>query len=170
MVLIVRQHDGWVECHSDPGRGACFDVYLRLEADAGAALLVVAPSSTPRLGHGEAVLLADDNEMLRSLGAAILGQNGYRVLLAEDGQEAVEVFEREGGRVDLVILDLTMLRLSGRECWNGCDGSIRRLGVLFASGYSDEQLTEADRAAIRGFIAKPYREYDLIRAVQDSVL
>ena len=59
--------------------------------------------------------MADDNEMLRSLGAAILRRHGYRVLLAEDGREAVEVYEREGGRIDLVVLDLTMPRLSGRE-------------------------------------------------------
>ena len=108
------------------------------------------------------MLLADDNEMLRLLGAAILRQHGYDVLLAEDGQDAVEMFERAGGRIRLVILDMTMPRLSGRgalERLRRIDPGVR---VLFASGYSADQLTEGDRVRIQGFLGKPYREHDLI--------
>ena len=104
--------------------------------------------------------------MLRSLGATILRHHGYRVLLAEDGQEAVEAYEREGGRIDLVVLDMTMPRLSGREALQRLRQINPRVRVLFASGYSTDQLTEADHAHIQGFIAKPYRERDLIQAVQ----
>ena len=135
----------------------------------GAAPAAADPAAAVKPGRGEVVLLADDNEMLRALGAAMLRHNGYRVLLAEDGQEAVEVFEREAGKVDLVILDMTMPRLSGREALHRLlqrDGGVR---VVFASGYSAEQLSEADRAHIRGFIGKPFRERDLILAVQAAL-
>ncbi len=94
---IVKQHEGWVECRSEPGRGACFDVYLPALPGTAAAAPAVAPSAALTAGRGEVVLLADDNELLRSLGATILRHHGYRVLLAEDGQEAVEAYRARGG-------------------------------------------------------------------------
>ena len=166
---IVKQHEGWVECRSEPGRGACFDVYLPALPGTAAAAPAVAPSAALTAGRGEVVLLADDNELLRSLGATILRHHGYRVLLAEDGQEAVEAYEREGGRIELVVLDMTMPRLSGREALQRLRKINPRVRVLFASGYSAEQLSEADHAHIQGFIAKPYRERDLVQAVQAAL-
>ncbi|HVS40566.1 MAG TPA: ATP-binding protein, partial [Gemmataceae bacterium] len=165
---IVKQHEGWIECRSEPGRGACFDVYLPALAGAQAGP-AVAPSTALTAGSGETVLLADDNEMLRSLGATILRRHSYRVLLAEDGQAAVEIYEREGDKIDLVVLDLTMPRLSGREALHRLRAINPRVRVLFASGYSAEQLTDSDHAHIHGFIAKPYRERDLIQAVQAAL-
>ncbi len=166
---IVKQHEGWVECLSELGRGACFDVYLPALTGPAAAAPAVAPSAALTAGRGEVVLLADDNEMLRSLGATILRHHGYRVLLAEDGQEAVEAYEREDGRIDLIVLDMTMPRLSGREALQQLRQINPHVRVLFASGYSAEQLSEADRVQIQGFIAKPYRERDLIHAVQAAL-
>ena len=166
---IVKQHDGWVECRSEAGRGACFDVYLPRLENAAPAEAAAEPPASGKPGRGEVVLLADDNEMLRSLGAAMLKNNGYRVLLAEDGQQAVELFEREAGKVDLVILDMTMPRLSGREAMHRLLQRDRGVRVVFASGYSADQLTEADRGHIRGFVAKPFRERDLIQAVRAAL-
>ncbi len=128
---IVKQHEGWIECHSEPGRGACFDVYLPALAGPAEVGPAAAPTAALTAGHGEVVLLADDNEMLRLLGATILRHHGYRVLLAEDGQEAVETYEREGGRIDLIVLDLTMPRLSGARRWSGCGRSTRTFGCCF---------------------------------------
>ena len=167
---IVKQHEGWIECASEAGRGACFDVYLPLlKASEGGAEQAIAPSAALTAGRGELVLLADDGEMLRSLGATILSHHGYQVLLAADGQEAVEVYEREGGAIELVILDMTMPRMSGREALQRLKQINPGVRVLFASGYSADQLTEADRTQIMGFVAKPYRERDLIQAVQDAL-
>ena len=165
---IVKQHEGWVECRSEPGRGARFDVYLPRSVEALPAP-AAAPSGPAKPGRGETVLLADDNDMVRSLGVTILGHNGYRVLPAQDGQEAVEVFGREAGKIDLVILDMTMPRLSGREALERLRRMAPGVRVLFASGYSAEQLTDADRARIQGFVGKPFRERDLIQAVQEAL-
>jgi PAS domain S-box-containing protein len=165
---IVRQHDGWVECRSAPGEGACFDVFLpRLTA------AVEAPPPQPitavNPGRGERILLADDNDMVRALGSTLLRQHGFRVLLAVDGQEAVEVFERERGRIDLVLLDLTMPRLSGREALIRIRRMDASVPVVVSSGYSAERLTEAEQAQVHGFLGKPFRERDLIQAVQAAL-
>jgi PAS domain S-box-containing protein len=160
---IVQQHRGWVECASEVGRGTCFDVYLpRVPAAAEAPAAAPAPPAAGR----ETVLLVDDEEMIRKLGGAILRRYGYEVLLAEDGQRAVEVYRDQHARIDLVILDLTMPRLSGRDAFRRLLEVNPAVRVLFASGYSAEQLTDADQRKALGFVNKPYRPEELARVVR----
>jgi len=160
---IVPQHGGWIVCGSEVGRATPFDVYLppAVVIDEAAATVHRSPSS-----GRERVLLVDDEEMIRKIGGTILRRYGYEVLLAEDGQHAVEVYREQAGRIDLVILDPMMPRRSGRDAFRRLleiDPDVR---VLFASAYSAEHLTEADQKRALGFVNKPYRPEDLARVVQ----
>jgi PAS domain S-box-containing protein len=164
---VVQQHHGWIECRSTVGEGTCFDLFLPRHAVAAAD----APSpARPLLARGhETVLLADDEQALRALGQVILQRQGYRVLLAGDGQEALEVFQREGGGVALVVLDLSMPRLSGRDALR----ELRRLDpgvrVLIASGYAPESLSDEEHEQISGFVGKPFRAEDFAAAVRAAL-
>src|SRR5262245_24280513 len=155
---IVKQHRGWLDCDTAPGRGTRFDVYLpRSAAAEQAAAAEAAPAAPQPAGGSETVLLVDDEPLLRGLGRAILERHGYHVVLAEDGEQAVKVYEQRRGRIDLVLLDLTMPRMSGREAFARLlevDPGVR---VLFASGYSAEQVNAAGHPRALGFVAKPYR-------------
>jgi PAS domain S-box-containing protein len=170
---IVKQHRGWVECHSEPGRGTRFDIYLpRLEQVPAAHSPTPAPalaSPAPSPGGTETVLLADDNAMLRNLAATLLGRNGFQVLLAEDGQEAVELYRKERDHIDLVVLDLIMPRLSGQDALRELRQINPDLRAVFVSGYADTQVDESEKAGVLGFINKPYRERDLIQAVRTAL-
>lgn len=105
--------------------------------------------------------------MIRDLGRVVLESAGFRVLTATDGVDAVEVFSRERPWIDLVVLDVTMPRMSGRDAFRHISRLDPTARVLFSTGYSAEELTELDDTA--GLLAKPYRPHELLAAVRDAL-
>ena len=167
---IVKQHQGWIDCASVVNDGARFDIYLPRCQPEATARTAVPPSLCPQHGT-ETILLADDEPMIRNLGRTILQSYGYQVHLAEDGLKAVEIYQREKAHIDLVILDLTMPQLSGRDAFRQLLQIDPEVRVLFASGYSAEHVSDLERERILGFVAKPYRPEDLaftVRSVLDQ--
>jgi DNA-binding response OmpR family regulator len=115
----------------------------------------------------EAVLLADDEDLVRELGQRILQKNGYVVLTATNGVEALDVFSREKERIALVILDLIMPSLGGKDCLRELlkiDPSVR---VLISSGLTgDASSKECMEIGAKGFVPKPFRSQELLKAVR----
>jgi two-component system cell cycle sensor histidine kinase/response regulator CckA len=164
---IVEQHRGWIECSGELGQGACFDIYLPRYTDAP---VLQADRAAPQVKRNQTttILLADDEPLLRELGRTILEGQGYQVLLAEDGREALDIFQRERYQIDLVILDLAMPRLSGADACRQLleiDPGVR---ILFSSAYAAAEAPSGDDR-ILGFIRKPYRRDDLTSAVQAAL-
>ncbi|MBY0522186.1 MAG: response regulator [Gemmataceae bacterium] len=164
---IVQEHHGWIEVESTVGFGACFDLYLPRY---GPATLAAPPALANRVRRSgpETILLADDEPMVRDLGSEILKRSGYQVLAVEDGMQAVEVYQREGHRIDLVILDLTMPRLSGHDAFRQLLRIDPEVRVLFSSGYFADHVS-AEHAHILGFIGKPYGREKLAQTVRSAL-
>jgi PAS domain S-box-containing protein len=185
---IIKQHQGWIECASKVNEGTCFDIYLprqlpslslrgRGDGGEGAKLAALGPPH-PNLppqgqrepcGGGETILLVDDEPMIRNLGRTILQGYGYRVLLAQDGLEALDIYRAQAGRIDLIVLDLTMPRLSGQDAFRRLLEVDPNVRVLFASGYSAEQIINLGSDRILGFIGKPYRPEELAYQVRAAL-
>lgn len=159
---LVRRHDGWIECGSESGDDSRLDLYLpRAAAEPHAPVAPVA-----RRASKQTVLLVDDEPMVRELGRNILRAGGFDVVVAEDGRDAVTTFVRERDRIGLVILDLTMPRLSGDDTFQELlriDPDVR---VLFCSGYPEDNVKSLRHRQVCGFITKPYHNAELLDAVR----
>jgi two-component system cell cycle sensor histidine kinase/response regulator CckA len=161
---VVRQHSGLIQVESETGRGTVISVYLpvtgqRPEAPAAAS----GPRAQP--GEGETVLLAEDDEQVRRLAVEVLTRAGYRVRVARDGEEAEARFLEAPGEVRLAVLDVVMPRGGGREVAERLRRIRPDLPVLFASGYSPEQLPES-LAPGHLVLDKPYRPEELLARVR----
>ncbi|MBA4063668.1 MAG: hypothetical protein C0501_08140 [Isosphaera sp.] len=185
---IVKQHRGWVTCESAPGAGTRLDLYLPPADPAPARRSVFRPAAPPPPPEGSrtpfpiplpgpqvpepaagrrTVLVVDDEEMILDVARAVLEPAGYGVLTAADGVEAVEVFERAHAGIDLVVLDVTMPRLSGRDAFRRLVEIDPGARVLFSTGYSADEIAELNGAL--GLLGKPYRPHELLAAVQGAL-
>jgi CheY-like chemotaxis protein len=171
---IVKQHRGWVAIRSRPGEGTRVELNLPV-ADVSATPSQCQAKTPPPLAVPQreaaaepprppTVLLVDDEAMIRELARTVLTRAGFRVLTAEDGAEAVEVFAQRHREIDLVILDVTMPRMSGRDAYRRMAEIDPSARILFSTGYSADDLVEVDGSA--GLLTKPYRPQELVAAVR----
>jgi two-component system, cell cycle sensor histidine kinase and response regulator CckA len=156
---IVQQHGGAVAVRTAPGEGATFRVLLPVAE--GAPAPVPAPEVPAPRGH-ETVLLAEDDPGVRRYAVAALAQLGYDVLVAASGEEALRVAAAHDGPIHVLLSDLVMPGLSGRELRRRLDAARPGIPTLFMSGYAGESL--ADTAT--PLLAKPFTPADLGRALR----
>ncbi len=149
---IVKQHNGYITVQSEPGRGAAFHIYIPL---AKTAVEEVRQSIQPARKGDETILVAEDSEGVRVFVREILGDQGYRVIEATDGSDAIEKF-KENEDISLVILDSVMPQKNGREAFDAIQRIKPGTKALFMSGYTPEIIFNTGiRQEEFDFIAKP---------------
>lgn len=165
---IVKQHGGHITCHREVGHGTTFKLYFPVTPSIEEPA-VEDKGIMPALGT-ETVLLADDEEFVRDLGERILTRSGYTVLTAINGEEALDVYSREKGRISLVILDLIMPTLGGKECLKKILAINPQAKILVASGYAADASTKGCvQMGAKGFVPKPFRFKELLRQVRETL-
>lgn len=118
-------------------------------------------------GENETVLLVDDNKPVLDIACDILGQYGYTTIAAGSGEEAVEIYERKGDQIDLVILDIGMPGMGGHRCFKELLRINPEIKVLIATGYSaNGKVKETLEAGASDYIGKPYRLIDIVKKVR----
>jgi PAS domain S-box-containing protein len=166
---IVRGHKGVVRVYSEKGRGTTFKILLPAHYQPAPTAALSSEPSKVWQGHG-LVLLADDEESIRSMGRRLLEKAGFEVVVAADGREAVEVFERHGRRIRLVILDLTMPHLDGEACYRELRRSNSAVKVIMTSGYNEQDVVNRFVGkGLAGFVQKPYKASDLLPVVREAL-
>ncbi|MEW5722410.1 MAG: PAS domain S-box protein, partial [Thermodesulfobacteriota bacterium] len=164
---IVQAHGGQVLCHSRVGEGTVFDLYFPVLGDRRAEIAAGPESAEAVQGHGETVLVVDDEPAVREIAREVLADNGYRVLEAGSGEEALEIYGDRRGSIDLVVLDLGMPGMGGSACLKELLVLDPEAKVLIASGYSnDSPVRRSLEDGARGFIGKPYRLVDILKKVR----
>jgi CheY-like chemotaxis protein len=164
---IVKSHEGYITCNSEPGVGTMFKIYLPA-IDQEVEMVDIKEIEAPIKGGNETILLVDDEEFIRELGMELLGGVGYNVLTAADGESALQLYRKEQNRIELILLDLIMPGMGGRKCLEELLRVNPRARVLIASGYSaDGPTKEALGVGARDYISKPYDAKQMLKVVRE---
>lgn len=162
---IVTQHGGFVQVDGEPGEGAVFELYFPVSRNLPESI-ELRPATTPVAGGSETILVVEDEPEVRHVLVQALVELGYRVIAADDGEEALSLM-RAGQTVDLVVSDVIMPRMGGRELFR----ESRRLAspprFVFSSGYTEVAFDpEIQAGAGSAFLSKPYSIEQLAETVR----
>ncbi len=164
---VVKSHGGFIRVYSELKEGSIFTVYLPIcdKEEPQFATHLEEP-----MGGKEVIMVVDDEESIREFSKELLESYGYRVLLAEDGIQSIETYKKHKHEVSLVILDLMMPRMGGREAFQYLKKLNPKVKALLSTGFSQnakgQEITEA---GIAGFIQKPYHGKDLLHMVRQTL-
>jgi CheY-like chemotaxis protein len=164
---LVKQHGGYVHVYSEVEQGTTVNVYFpAASGEVGSAVDEVIRFEELR-GRGETILLVEDEDGIRRATKRALEGRGYEVLVAEDGEEALEMFHRHEAEIDLIVSDLVMPRLGGRQFYEALKKEGKDPRILFTSGYSVDDV-KAGSGFLRDvpFLHKPWTLTDLFLRVR----
>jgi len=164
-LTIVRSHGGFVNVYSEPGKGTQFTVYLPALETAEAE---AAEKKQPELpvGHGELILVVDDEESIRQITKGTLETFGYKVLVASDGTEALALYAENRERVKVVLTDMMMPFMDGPATIRALRKLNPQVKIIAASGLAaNEKSAEASSAGVELFLPKPYTAEKLLKAL-----
>lgn len=164
---IINQHGGDIKVYSEPGFGTTFRIFIPLAESAGEG--ASADAMDEGTLHGtETVLVAEDDPDVNIITRTLLEEFGYKVIIARDGAEAVEAFRRNRDDIDLVILDVIMPNMNGREAFEEIRELSPRVKVIFTSGYT-EDIINSRMIFEQGltFIAKPLAASMLLKKIRE---
>lgn len=167
---IVQQSGGTIWVHSEIGAGTTFEIYLPIAGN-GATVPLERPNGSREDDRGnETILLVEDDEQVRTLACTILRRQGYTVLDAHSGGDALLMSEQHPGTIDLLLTDVVMPRLSGRELAARLLVTRPGLLTLYMSGYTDDEVVRHGvREAEVAFLQKPFTAQSLAHSVRETL-
>ncbi len=164
---IIKNHRGYITVYSEPGKGSTFKIYLPASDKLPEK---EKKSREPLLRGSETILIVDDEIMLTETGQTMLNELGYHALTANDGQSAIEAYTADAPKIDLVILDMIMPKMSGSSTFNQLKILDPDVKVLISSGYGiDGQASELLKKGCCGFIQKPFSMMELSKKVREAL-
>ena len=166
---IARSHGGFVNVTSEAGRGTTFEVFLPASPDAEPAAAADDAGPVPQ-GHGELILVTDDEAAIRDVMCAVLEKNGYQTLAAADGAEAIALYAQRRAEIGAVVTDLMMPHLDGLALSRALTRMNPEVPIIACTGLSEESRSAELRAlGVRGFLAKPHTAERLLRTLHEAL-
>lgn len=162
---IIKDHKGYITVQSEVDKGTTFDIYLPVSGKT--AYTTMRPQQFSLSGH-ENILVVDDEEEVLKFIKDILETHGYRVLPAQNPFVAVDIFKKLSGEIDLVITDIIMPLMQGKELINNLKAIKPDIKIIAISGYSDEIITK-DKTMINEFVKKPFEVNQLLSTVRRTL-
>ncbi len=164
---IVENHGGIIDVTSEPERGTTFTIYLpTADSKDGEGRAKAEPASGMRAGD-ETVFVVEDEEMLKELAVSILSSSGYKVVTADDGEQAVEIYERQWKGIDIVFSDYGLPKLSGLEALKRMKTINPDVKFVAATGFlAPEEREDLLKAGAKGIILKPYKQEEVLDGIR----
>ena len=166
---IIKSHGGYIHCVSEIGQGTRFEIYL----PAAQKPLLDDSDKTQEerpQGGAETILLVDDDSAINDFASQTLRKFGYTVLAAFSGEEALNIYSNHSGKIDIVILDIGMPGMGGHKCMREMLQIDPNARVIIASGYAaDVQIQQTLKAGAAGYLSKPYRINDMLKAIRTAL-
>jgi len=164
---IVKSHLGFINVYSEPGKGAKFILYLPAHTPAGMLPTVARPLDWPT-GHGELVMVVDDEASVREITRTTLETFDYRVLTAGDGAEALAVYVQNHAQIGAVLIDMMMPYMDGPSTIRALQKLNPQIKIIASSGLAEQdRLQELASLGVRHFLPKPYTADRLLKALAD---
>ncbi|MBW1868021.1 MAG: PAS domain S-box protein [Deltaproteobacteria bacterium] len=164
---IVKNHGGFINVYSEKGHGTTFNIYLPASAK---KIIEEKQPSGDILRGSETVLFVDDEDMIIEVAEELFKELGYKILIARGGKEAIEIYEKNKERIDMVILDMIMPDMSGSVTYDRLKEIDPHIKVLLSSGYSiNGQATEIMDRGCDGFIQKPFKIKELSQKLREML-
>ncbi|MDC7224518.1 MAG: cache domain-containing protein, partial [Spirochaetales bacterium] len=161
----VTQHRGAISLKSEVGQGTTFQIFLPLTNREKPGRI----SEEVHISGSGKILVIDDEKVLRMTASSILDNLGYEVLLAEDGESGLEIFREQYRSIDLVIMDMIMPKMNGKDCFYAMKEISPQVKVILTSGFSQEEdVKELRKDGLQGFLKKPYTTADVINVLGEA--
>ncbi|MGL1934315.1 MAG: response regulator [Fibrobacterales bacterium] len=158
----IEDHKGSINVYSEEGVGTSFQILIPCTEDES----IVEVQEKKVINGNGTILLVDDEEIIRVTGKTLLKTMGYTVLLAENGERALDIIRNSESAIDLVITDMIMPKMSGSDLFIKLKAEYPRINVIISSGFvKDERITPLVEQGLNGFIRKPFRDYELSELV-----
>ena len=162
---IIKAHAGYIDVESKKGHGTTFHIHLPSSEEEIQKDVI---SESKVVEGTETILLVDDEDVILDIGRELLKVMGYRNFIAKNGKEAIEIYENNRDKIDLVILDMVMPHISGGEVYEKLKEINPKVKVLLSSGYSiDSQAQEILARGCDAFIQKPFGLQELSKRISE---
>jgi CheY-like chemotaxis protein len=167
---VVKSHNGIIYCESELKKGTTFHILFPALVDKKAQKVIEPPQRKQLPTGTETILLVDDERSILDICEDVLTLYGYRIMKAENGEQAVKIYQAEQNKIQLVLLDLIMPGRGGKKCLEDLISINPQARILMSSGYStSQQIEELMKTGAAGFISKPYHPEDLLLTVRKLI-
>ncbi len=167
---VIKQHNGLITVISSLGKGSQFKIYLPLASNSGTAYKSSLQQHDELTRGTGAILVVDDEKVIRVTLENMLTDCGYKVILAENGSEAFDIYTKQMDKIDLVVCDMVMPKMNGNECFLALKSINPDVKFIIASGFTkDNSIEEMRQKGLNGFIKKPFKGSEISAMIADII-